>query len=53
VAKAVVPTPNVVATPDHTAVTYTLISTIWLFAGITIVVTAEACVIACDCAITT
>jgi hypothetical protein len=53
VANTVVPTPNVVATPDHTAETHTLISTIWLFAGITIVVAAEACVIGDDCAITT
>jgi hypothetical protein len=42
-----------VAALSQASVTHTLISTIWLFAGITIDVTAEVCVIAADWAITT
>ena len=42
VARAVVPTPKVAAAPSQTVVTNTVISKIWLFAGITIVVAPEA-----------
>jgi ribosomal protein L18 len=40
VARAVVPTPNVVATPVHATSMYAVISRIWLLAGITIEVAA-------------